>query len=156
VNLNEIVSAGEAIVSSVGTPQMAKPATEVEYRFPTDPSTLNSPQLGSLSLRLTSWLSWTNIELGKIDAELGVLKPMFEVLLDTRISEMKQLEPKLLKGEAKSKLITSDVAIQTAFRRILVLDYARTQLEAKVKVYESQLSKLSREQSRREGEKSGV
>lgn len=157
MNVSEIMAAGQAIVASVGMPNMIKPEVgESSYRFPTDPSTLSSAQLGSLSLRLTGWLSWTNHELGIIDAELGVIKPLFDVLLNKRSRELKVNDPKLTKDESRALLLSGDSSLQSGFKRILTLEFAKTQLEAKTKIYESQLAKLSREQSRREGERQGA
>lgn len=129
-----------------------------EYEFPANAATLHSVELGTLQLRLTGWYTYLLQSLGRVETELGALRQVFDISLGTAMERVQtqmiaEGAPKVIAREIlRARAIREDDKVSRVARLILTKEALVTRLETQAKIYHEQLTRLSREQSRREAE----
>lgn len=127
-----------------------------EYDYPSDARTLTSQQLGTLQLQLTGYYTYALAELGREEAELGAFEQVYQIRLGLRMHEerAKRSEAKgtIVKEILTSLAIKGDEVLERMARKRITWQMRIKRLETQVKIYEEQVTRLSREQSRREAE----
>ena len=156
-SVKNIVSELETFLDQVGFPEMEKPDGFGEsYSFPSDVSRLRWEELGNLQLRLGGWLSWGLRLQAKEETELQSFETVYDITLWARIAEEPGKHPvtkrTVTKDELRAKIINEDDRL-TALTQALILRRAKVQrLKSQNQIFSEQLTRLSREQSRRESE----
>ncbi len=157
--VNGAIEEADRFVKGLGFPKMQRPTgLGEEYAFPTSARQLTSTQLGDLSLKLGSWYSWLLEVLGKEETEFTAFETVFELKVSAASNTIRRGLPA---GRAPAQEVLRALAIEQdqqllGLQRTLILRRAKIQrLEAQAKIYTEQLSRLSREQSRRDTDARG-
>ena len=154
----EAVEEARAEVAKKGFP-IPKPPEGMSkaYSFPMDVDGLSDPALGKLMLQLTSWHSYTLVQLGWADAEHSALEAIFEMVVGDRVVKaMKELDKKADKASLRASVISADENLRTVFKNLVKLEARVRHYQALADLYISQFNGLSRELSRRHGAASMV
>ena len=130
--------------------------TEKGYKFPTDVRALTSIELGNLHLQLTEWCTHTMDILGGQEMELSGFESLYEIQLGHATLEHKkttsEIRGAIPKEMIQASCILGSEALKKQTQNLITRKAIVQRLTNQVKIYEKQLSALSREQSRRESE----
>ena len=112
--------------------------------------------MGNLQLQLGAWLSYGLRLQGKEETELSVFETVYDIKLWARIADENGKHPvtkrSLTKDELRGKIVDEDEQLARQTQN-LILRRAKVQsLKTQNQIYSEQLTRLSREQSRRESE----
>lgn len=156
-NFKAAVEDTNRFMKGLNFPQMRKPeGLGEDYTYPSDVRNLTGIDLGSLSLKLTGWYTFCLGEIGREESELIG----YQTIYDTRLG-IKAHEQKAQRADAKgvipfsilsSLAIRADPILEAMTKELTQRKMRIRRLESQAKIYEEQLAKLSREQSRREAE----
>lgn len=146
----------ERFMRGLGLPEMLRPeGLGTEYAFPTNVRFLTSLQLGDLQLRLCAWYTYLLDAIGREESESVALDAVFEIKLGVKTH---QLRVRSDEGRPPAQevfralAVTEDDELKRLKQNLIARQMRITRLQAQAKIYTEQLSRLSREQSRREGE----
>lgn len=153
--LGTAIKQADDFLASVGLPRISRPdGHDKEYDFPADLPSLTSTQLGLWQSRMERFWAYGMQTLGKEDSELQEIEGLYEI----RVAQRMQEEAGKMSGKVPVKDILRAVAIKSdpkleALTRTLIARRLRVKrLDTQVRIYQSHLVRLSREQSRREAE----
>lgn len=147
----------DTFLDEINFPIMDKPeGFGSSYTFPSDVSRLRWDDLGNLQLMLGGWLSYGLRLQGKEETELSVFETVYDIKLWARIADENGKHPvtkrALTKDELRGKIVEEDEQL-TKLTQALILRRAKVQtLKTQNQIFSEQLTRLSREQSRRESE----
>lgn len=143
-------------LQGLGFPLQIKPEDVTgDYMFPNDVTHLTSVQLGSLSLRLSGWHTYLLQELGREDSELVMMQAAYDIKLGLQmVTVRKAWDSKAygapLKTQIEALAIDGDEVVKSLWRTIQQRGIRVRGLSTQCDIYDSQLKRLSREQSRRQ------
>ncbi len=155
LKLGEMFDTNQRWLKGLGLPSLIKPVgLGAEYSFPTDLSLLQSHQLGDLSLKLTAYYTYALQLLGREDGELGAIEAVYDIKLGLAMDAEagRRVGASPVKDILRALAIENDENVKRLHRSILVRTHRKKLLEVQSSIYHEQLTRLSREQSRREGE----
>lgn len=127
------------------------------YDFPTNAGQLTSLQLGDLQVVLTGYYTYTLQLLGEQDSALGALRSSYEISLGMQMQALQDGRgsgkgSRVVKDNLRALAITNDELLRRATEQLIAREATVTRLRAQSEVYREQLTRLSREQTRREME----
>lgn len=154
------VAEADRFIRGLNLPRMRRPdGLGGEYVFPSNARELDGYELGSLQLQLSGWYTYLLDQKGRVDAELGALRSVYEIALGEAMAETKQA---MLEEGGWGKVIASEIlrarAVKTneklgnIARLVVTKEATIRRLDVQAEIYHEQLTRLSREQSRREAE----
>lgn len=155
-NLSVVLDETAAFMDNLNVIHMSKPkAFENTYEFPVEVTNLKSDQLGSLNLKIGAFLSYTLEVLGKQSADLSLLEGVYGIKLGLEIAtEKKKHSGNTAREILESVVLADNDSLRKMHNVILRRRHKIATLQARVDSYREQLTRLSREQSRREAETS--
>ncbi len=139
-------------------PVMATPTGfGAAYDFPVNAAQLTSLELGNLQVKLAGYYTYTLQLIGEQDAALGATRTAYEISLGMQMQAIQEGRgngkgSKVLKENLRAMAISSDDMLRRATEQLIAREATVTRLKAQSEVYGEQLTRLSREQSRREME----
>lgn len=154
-SITNLMADVEAYIDSTDLPETLKPQDGHDYYFPTNVRDLRQEELGSLNLMITAWYSHGLWLLGREDAELSAFRTVYNQKLLAEVAARRSTaHSKATVEEIKSVIVMEDEESDFArlAQSLLFREAKVTRLKAQTDIYSEQLSKLSREQSRRESE----
>ena len=153
-SVGELLREAEQRVRKYKLPLMKPPADlGSEYVFPDNAAHLASVELGTLQLKLTGWYSWSIRALSRESSELAAIQTVYDLALGHAMHEEAQRhEKRPVKETLIALAVRHDAKLERMSRVLIRKEAVVTQLTDQIKIYEKQLSHLSREQSRRESE----
>lgn len=128
------------------------------YTFPDNAAALPSHELGTLQLKLSGWYTWLMQLRGREVAELGALESVYEIALGLAMEETQKVmweegSPKVISREVlKARAIKSKPELDRMAKLIIEKQMRVKRLDTQADIYNEQITRLSREQSRREAE----
>ncbi len=127
------------------------------YDFPTNAGQLTSLQLGDLQVKLAGYYTYTLQLLGQQEADLGALRSSYEISLGMQMQALQDgrgtgTGSRVNKDNLRALAITNDKLLRRATEQLIAREATVTRLKAQSEVYREQLTRLSREQTRREME----
>lgn len=140
------------LLTEHGFPQMARPEGYGQsYQFPTNVDILSDRDLGSLQLRLAGWLTYLLQVLAREDIELGAFETVYDIKLGAAMQVASVRSDKRVVKDVLRAVTITDSADLTMLTQALITRRAKVKaLQAQETIYREQLTRLSREQSRRE------
>lgn len=124
-----------------------------EYSFPDNVNRLSSHELGTLQLKLTGWYSYANMQLAREESRLGALESVFDQALGVAMDKVARAsEKRVIKEAQRSIAINENEKLEQMLQLIIERKALVRRLEAQSEIYHEQVTRLSREQSRRESE----
>lgn len=125
-----------------------------EYSFPSDAGRLSSTELGTMQLKLSGWYSYLLREIGREEARLGVFQTVYDIALGVKMQALSDgySTHKPVKENLRALALAGDDRLNTMLRAILTKTTLIRRLTAQSDIYHEQITRLSREQSRREAE----
>lgn len=154
--LQDINKAHEAWKSDLNLPIMAKPAgLGKEHEWPSNINQLTSRQLGDLQLKLTGLYTYVLYLLGKEESDLATFEALYDIKLGLAMHDLvsSYRDSKApLKEVQRALAIKQDPTLSNMYRSLLTRKKHVRYLADQAKIYSEQLTRLSREQSRREME----
>ncbi len=127
------------------------------YDFPTNVGPLTSLQLGDLQVKLAGYYTYTLQLLGEQDSALGALRSSYEISLGMQMQALQDgrgtgTGSRVNKDNLRALAISNDDLLRRATEQLIAREATVTRLRAQSAVYSEQLTRLSREQTRREME----
>jgi len=154
--LGEMFKAADRWMTGLQLPQMEKPeGLGRQYSYPSDVSVIKSNTLGTLSLQLTAFYTYTLQLLGREESELGALEEVFSVKLGIAMDEeasRRAGDGRTVKEVLRALALSNDEDVKKMYQALLARRHRVKLLETQANIYKEQLVRLSREQSRREAE----
>ncbi len=152
------VSEASGFMAGQRFPQMRQPiGFGTDYDFPTSPAQLSALLLGELQLQITGYHTHLLRVLGEEAAELGALETAYDIALGLarqRIQDARGVGKgsRVLKDNLTAMAIEANPKLTIATKVLMGKRATMVRLEAQREIYQEHLTKLSREQSRREME----
>lgn len=152
LDFRELQKQSEEVIKKRKLPLLGKPAFDApEFSFPNDPDSVTSTQLGQLMLRFAAWRGYAQRLLGTVDTELTVLEAEYKLKVGVEgLKVRKEMEGRPSADTVEAAVLERNEELAPLYERRLKLLAARTQLTARLVVYEGLYQALSRELSRRE------
>ncbi len=148
------IQQADRFIEELGLPQEGKPGGYgKEYQFPDDFTKLTSVELGRWQSRMEKLWSYGLQELGKEDSELQEIDKIYELKVGLRMAEEHgKSQGRMIKDILRAVAIKSDPDLEALTQTLVARRLRVRRLDVQVKIYQSHLVRLSREQSRREAE----
>lgn len=145
----KVIDSTETYVEKLGVPELAiiRPAN-VEDFLPPDPSNTSGKELSDKLFEYSSYVSYLDAELGRIDSQRSVIQAEFS----SRIEEH-SLVAKTSKPKARASIILSDDVFRKAEKRLVELDALYKRIAGLREGYYVRMNAISREISRRATER---
>jgi hypothetical protein len=152
-NLGVAIRAAEKFLEDAGLPSISRPkGWGKEYSFPEDLTQLSSVELGAWQSKMEGLWAFAMQLLGKESAECDEFERLYEIKLGLRMQEESGKNGKLVKDILRAIAIKTDPEIEALTQALVTRRLRVRRLDTQVKIYQSHLARLSREQSRREAE----
>ncbi len=153
LNAQEIHDWATERVSAQRLPLPKKPSEkDPEYEFPTDPASLNNPELGQLMLRFAGWYGYAVRLMGTAESELTLIDAEFRLTVNQQGLEIRETLGRVSADVVEAAVLKEHEELGPMNKRRLELTAVKIQLEARLKIYEKMHLALSRELARREME----
>lgn len=153
--LASAVQQADRYIEELGLPVEARPTgMGKEYAFPEDVSKLTSHELARHSSQMERAWSYGSQRLSRDEDELTEFENLYEIKVGLRMHEesgrIQGRQP--VKEILRALAIEGDPELKQLTRNLVVRRLSVKRLATQVKIYQSHLVRLSREQSRRESE----
>jgi len=126
-------------------------AKEAEFVLPEDPDDLTLSELGQHMLRLNAYFAYTRRLLGILEGELVPVEAEYKLKINMgRASLGEELGKRPGYDTVEAAVLADNEELGPLYERRLQLLAVKTQLQARLDIYERSWTALSREQSRRE------
>lgn len=151
-SIRSLLDKTKKFMDDIGFPQMERPeGFGKSYVYPSNTRKLTGDDLGTLSLQISGWVSYAYYILGEEEAELTAFQNVYDIKLWAAVAEIRT-SGKETKEELKGKILLEDEEFAKLTQALMLRNAKVTKLKAQIKIYEEQLNRLSREQSRRQSE----
>jgi hypothetical protein len=133
-------------------PRPKKPkGRDPEFEFPDDPSKLNSSQLGKLMMRYTAFYGYAQYLYGMADSEYTLVDEDYRTKINQLgiavREDLGRVSADVVEAEVLNRNKKEFAKLKERRRKLIAV---RTQVEARLKIYERFYNALSRDLARRE------